>query len=71
MQIKNLPVAAWQEGSLFVATCLVNQVTSQGKTREEALINLQEALELYFEDDSFSELPDFKQVEASNLTIQA
>ena len=34
----------------YVATCLENDVASQGKTIEEAIVNLREALELYFED---------------------
>lgn len=34
----------------YVATCLENNVASQGKTVEEAIVNLREALELYFED---------------------
>jgi predicted RNase H-like HicB family nuclease len=34
----------------YVATCLENDVASQGKTVEEAIVNLREALELYFED---------------------
>jgi predicted RNase H-like HicB family nuclease len=38
-----------QEDDLFVAQCLEVDVVSQGKSEEEALANLQEALELYFE----------------------
>lgn len=38
-----------QEGSGFVAQCLEVDVASQGSTADEALLNLQEALELYFE----------------------
>lgn len=38
------------EGDWFVARCLEVEVTSQGETIENALSNLQEALELYFED---------------------
>jgi predicted RNase H-like HicB family nuclease len=38
-----------QEGSGFVAQCLEVDIASQGNTAEEALLNLQEALELYFE----------------------
>ena len=34
-----------------VARCLQIEVTSQGETIEEALDNLREALELYFEDE--------------------
>lgn len=38
-----------QEGSGFVAQCLEVDVASQGDSAEEALSNLQEALELFFE----------------------
>lgn len=40
----------------YVARCLEVEVTSQGETQSEALANLQEALELYFEDQAFPEL---------------
>lgn len=40
----------WKEGEFYVAQCLNVEVSSFGKTKEEALSNLQEALELYFED---------------------
>lgn len=40
----------WKEGKYFVAQCLNVDVSSFGKTHEEALKNLQEALELYLED---------------------
>lgn len=34
----------------YVARCLDVEVTSQGPSIEEALVNLKEALELYFDD---------------------
>ncbi len=37
------------EDDLFVAQCLDVDLASQGATEEEALENLREALELYFE----------------------
>jgi predicted RNase H-like HicB family nuclease len=40
----------WKEGAQFVAQCLNVEVSSFGDTKEEALKNLEEALELYFED---------------------
>lgn len=40
----------WKEGKYFVAQCLNVEVSSFGKSYEEALKNLQEALELYLED---------------------
>jgi predicted RNase H-like HicB family nuclease len=39
----------WREGDWFVSQCLEVGVASQGETEEEALANLKEALELYFE----------------------
>jgi predicted RNase H-like HicB family nuclease len=38
------------EGDWYVARCLEVEVASQGRSVEEALANLTEALELYFED---------------------
>ena len=38
-----------KEEDWYVSKCLDNNVASQGKTIEEALQNLKEALELYYE----------------------
>ena len=45
------PFAAtvWREGKWYVSQCLDVDIASQGETKEEALVNLREALELYFE----------------------
>ena len=40
-----------QEENWYVAKCLENSIASQGKSLDEALTNLKEALELYFEDN--------------------
>ena len=45
-----LTAAITQEEDLYVARCLEVEVASQGATVEAAMTNLQEALELYFED---------------------
>lgn len=45
-----LTAAVTQEASWYVARCLEVEVASQGKTVEDALENLTEALQLYFED---------------------
>lgn len=52
VQIKNKTFThvVWKEGRHFVAQCLNIDVSSFGKTYEEALENLQEAIELYLED---------------------
>lgn len=39
----------WQEGEWFIAQCSEVDVASHGHTEAEALANLREALELYFE----------------------
>jgi predicted RNase H-like HicB family nuclease len=39
----------WREGEWFVSQCLDVDVASQGRTEEEALDHLREALELNFE----------------------
>lgn len=41
--------SVWQEGPWYVAQCREVDVASQGESKEEALANLREALELYFE----------------------
>jgi predicted RNase H-like HicB family nuclease len=43
------------EGEWYVARALEVEVTSQGHTIDEALANLREALELYFEDEALPE----------------
>jgi len=40
----------YKEGKYYVAQCLNVDVSSFGKTEQEAIVNLQEALELYLED---------------------
>ena len=49
MRRMNLKSVVWKEGKYHVAQCLDIDVSSFGETRKEALSNLQEALELYFE----------------------
>jgi len=46
---RQLTASIWQEGDWFVAQSVEIDVASQGSTEEEALANLREALELYFE----------------------
>ena len=60
-----LNALVWREGGWFVAKAVEVEMASQGKTAKQALVNLQEALELYFEDekvpiDRVPGLPDLK-----------
>jgi len=43
-------VIVWREEDMYVAREVTTGVTSQGKTVEEAVENLREALELYLEE---------------------
>jgi len=52
----NLQNVVWKEGKYYVAQCLNVDVSSFGKTKEEALQNLDDALGLYFEDEKISGL---------------
>ena len=40
-----------KEEEWFVATCLENNIASQGKTIDDATENLKEAIALYYEDE--------------------
>ena len=48
MSIK-VTVVVQKEDDWYVAKCLENSVVSQGKSIEESMDNLREALELYYE----------------------
>ena len=52
---------------MVCAKCLENSIASQGKTIEEALSNLREALELYFEDND--DIPTTKQTFVTTLEV--
>ena len=52
-----------QEGDWYVAQCLEVDVASQGTTAAEALDNLREALELYFEDPRPTAPPRVEHIE--------
>lgn len=59
------PFAAtvWREGDRYVSQCLEIDVASQGGTEEEALANLKETLELYFEAPQATRPPKVRTVE--------
>ena len=59
-------VIVQKEEEWYVAKCLDNSVASQGKTIEEALSNLKEALELYSQTEK-QEIP--KQMLITTLEV--
>lgn len=54
----------WKEGKYYVSQCLNVDVSSFGKTKKIALNNLDEALELYFEE---TKVPKFNKVEQPEI----
>lgn len=62
--------AVWKEGDYFVAQCLNIEVSSFGNTKDEALSNLQEALELYFEDNDNPGFVAVAQPEIAGFTLK-
>lgn len=70
MASQNFEVIVYQEGNAYVAQCLNVDVASEGDTEREALANIREALELYFEDESDQEVIPVSHVKVANLTLQ-
>lgn len=51
MKSQVLNTIVWKEDKIFVAKFLEVELASQGKTKDETIKNLKEALELYLEDE--------------------
>lgn len=67
---KKFSALIWKEDNLYVAKCLEIEIASQGITKKEALGNLKEALELYFEDEpSFDILPSLDNISLERISI--
>lgn len=60
---KDLSAVVWQEEDWFIAQCLEVDVASQGKTREEALENLRDALQLHFTPPVATVVPSIQKIE--------
>jgi predicted RNase H-like HicB family nuclease len=65
----NLEHIVWKAGKHFVAQCLNVDISSFGDSKEEALENLKEALELYFEDNNLSTVLEIEQAEIIHATF--
>ncbi len=51
MSKTDLKAIVWKEENWFVAKALGLEIASQGKTKKEAIKNLQEAVDLLLEDE--------------------
>lgn len=63
--MKNL---VWKDGKYYIAQALNIDISSFGKTKQEALDNLKEAVELYLED---ARPQDVRKVEHPELVTTA
>lgn len=52
LQNKNLKTRVYKEGKYYTAESLTIEVSSFGKTKEEALANLQQAIDLKLENSN-------------------
>lgn len=68
--MKHFHSVVWKENKWYVAKALEVEVASQGLSEKEALDNLKEALELYFEDQSKIELAPVSRPKLQDLSIQ-
>jgi len=66
VSLKNV---VWKEGKYYVAQGLNVDVSSFGKTKKEALVNLQEAIELRFEDEKATKIAKVESPEIINFSF--
>ena len=64
MKTQTFTASIWREDDWFIAQCLGVDIASQGESEEAALVNLSEALELYFESPQPSLKPVIRRFEA-------
>ncbi len=65
MKTQTFTASILQEDEWFIAQCLEVDVSSQGKSEDEAVDNLREALELYFEPPRPTVIPKLRKFEVN------
>ncbi len=69
--MKEIAYCVYRENDDYVAQCLNVDVSSFGSTRAEAVTNLKEALELYFEDQPSADFIPVRDVSIGEELIHA
>jgi predicted RNase H-like HicB family nuclease len=69
--MKTISYVLYREGEFIVAQCLNVEVSSFGGTRDEAVANLKEAVELYFEGESGSDYTAVSEVAIGQEMVDA
>jgi predicted RNase H-like HicB family nuclease len=70
MQAIDVQTVVFHEGEHYVAQCLDVDVSSFGNSEDDALANLREALELYFEDAPADAVAKVEGPEVRRLTLE-
>ncbi|MDQ7815768.1 MAG: hypothetical protein RDU14_01990 [Melioribacteraceae bacterium] len=70
MKTREIDYVVWKEDKYYVSRCINVEVSSFGETIEEAIRNLKEAVELYFEGED-KELPVINSVLIGKEVINA
>ncbi len=65
MKMQTFTASITQEDKWFIAQCLEVDVSSQGKSEDDAINNLREALELYFEPPRPTVMPKIRKFEVN------
>jgi len=66
----NLRTVVWKEEKYYVSQCLNVDISSFGKTKKEALTNLDEALELYFQEPRAAKIQKIESPEIISTTFE-
>ena len=69
MKRLNLESIIYKEDKYFVAQCLSVDVSSFGNTKKEAISQLEDALNLYFDENEKPEIQKVSRVETFNLSM--
>jgi predicted RNase H-like HicB family nuclease len=69
--MKQMAYVVYREDEFMVAQCLNVDVSSFGATREEAVANLKEAVELYFENESDSSFTSVSDLNVGQELVNA
>ena len=60
--MKTINFIVWKENGEFVSQCLNVDVSSHGNSLEDAIKNLKEAVELYFQDEPDSDISEVESI---------
>ena len=65
----NFTALVWKEEKWYVAKTLEIEVASQGVNKRDALKNLKEAIELYFENEPKVNIPKFEDISLKKFKL--